>query len=168
MNSSTDPTSKVGYVRRAHGIKGALVLRVFDEEAFRFVPGARIATDNDVHPEVEIRSVQNHKDGLLVSLEGVTDRTTAEGLRGMSLLAPRRSLDPDEFWPEQLIGLAVVDPGGADLGVVSGLIAGGAQDRLVVATERGDREVPFVAALVTEVDVPGRKLVLDAPEGLLG
>ena len=122
--------------------------------------------DRDI-PEVELLSVQPHKDGLLAMVEGVTDRNAAEGLRGTSLLAPRRSLDPDEFWPEQLIGLDVVDTAGVQLGVVSNLAVGGAQDRLVVATECGDRDVPFVAALVTEVDVAGRRLVLEAPEGLL-
>lgn len=174
MSSSTDrsggtsPTAKVGYIRRAHGINGAVIARVLDEELDRFVPGAVLLTDRESCPRVTIDTVQAHKDGLLISLVDVFDRNTAESLRGASLLVTeRRRLDEDEFWPEQLLGLNVVDPAGCEIGVVADLISGTAQDRVVVATGHGEVEVPFVAALFPSVDIGSGKLVLDAPEGLL-
>ena len=174
MSSSTDDTgaprstAKVGYVRRAHGIKGAVVLRVLDEELGRVVPGAELHTDRDSYPTLTINSVQTHKDGLLVTLAGISDREEADGLRGASLLVTeRRDLDEDEYWPEELLGLRVVDPAGSQIGVVTDLISGQAQDRVVISIGADVVEVPFVAALFPSVDVASGKLVLDAPDGLL-
>ena len=145
-----------------------MVARVLDEELDRFVPGAVLLTDHQSHPQITIDSVQPHKDGLLLSLAGVGDRDSAEGLKGTSLLVTeRRSLEEDEFWPDQLLGLTVVDTSGNKVGVITDLIPGEAQDRVVVAVEGADVEVPFVAALFPTVDLEAGKLVLDPPEGLL-
>jgi 16S rRNA processing protein RimM len=107
---------------------------------------------------------------LVVRFDGVDDRTTAEGLRRTRLFvdaASRPALaDPDDFYDTDLVGLAVVDPGGAALGTVTGVEHGAGGDRLVVTREGADHLVPFVAALVPEVDVAARRVVVDAPEGL--
>ena len=65
-----------------------------------------------------------------------------------------------------MIGLAVFDVAGLRLGVVIDVVEGHAQDRLRVATQQAEFDVPFVADLVTEVDLAGRKLIVDPPEGL--
>ena len=174
LNSSTsrspDRSIKVGYVRRAHGIKGAVIVRVLGGEGERFSAGSVLSTDSPQHPTLTVSSAQGHRDGLLVLFDEVVDRNESESLRGTSFLISedeRRDLDDDEFWPEQLVGLRVLNSGGDHLGGVSEAITGGAQDRLVVATATGSFEVPFVAAIVTEVDIDGGFVVLDAPDGLI-
>ncbi len=143
-------------------------MRVLDEEIGRFVPGADLLTDHDSHPTLTIDSVQTHKDGLLVTLAGVSDRGTADELRGASLLVTdRRELEEDEYWPEELLGLRVFDPAGTQIGVVIDLISGQSQDRIVISVGVDEVEVPFVAALFPSVDVASGSLVLDAPDGLL-
>ena len=80
------------------------------------------------------------------------------------------STDPDaEAWSEDdLLGLQVRDPAGEVLGEVTGLEVGAAQDRLVLRLPDGrEAHVPFVVALVPEVDVEGGRVVVDAPPGLL-
>jgi 16S rRNA processing protein RimM len=75
--------------------------------------------------------------------------------------------DPDEFYDHQLIGLGVVTAAGDAVGEVTDVLHHG-QDLLVV--RRGPRDetlVPFVSAIVTDVDVPGGRLVIDPPPGLL-
>ncbi|MEA2001677.1 MAG: ribosome maturation factor RimM [Actinomycetota bacterium] len=175
LNSSTEPGDfpadpiPVGYVRRAHGIRGAVVINPSTDDPDRFVVGRVFETDNKKHPCLTVLSVQSHPDGLLTSFEGVVDRNTAEALRGTSLLiapAERRNLEADEFWPDQLVGLGVVDSAGTDLGTVIGVVEGAAQDRLLVEAPNGTFEVPFVAAIVTAVDISGGRLVVDPPEGL--
>ena len=173
LSSSTSGPSpesiKVGYVRRAHGIKGAVVVRVLGDEVAQFAVGNSIATDNKDHPSLTVRAAQAHADGLLVTFEGVADRNLAEALRGTSFVVnpqDRRKLDEDEFWPEQLVGLRVIDPDGTDIGRVADLGAGGAQDRLMVETDDGIFAVPFVAALVPEVNIEAGHIVVDAPGGL--
>lgn len=104
--------------------------------------------------------------GLIVRFEGVAGREAAEALRGTELFVDSSALalDEGEFWPEDLIGLQVVDPSGAPLGEVAGVVPG-PQDRLVVATPDGRRvEVPFVADLVG--DPEDGRIVVDAPPGL--
>ncbi len=173
LSSSTSGPSpesvKVGYVRRAHGIKGAVIVRVLGDETAQFAVGNSITTDNTDHPKLTVSAAQPHKDGLLVVFEGVADRNLAETMRGTSFFvmpADRRQLDDDEYWPEQLVGLRVVDPEGNDIGSIVDLVAEGAQGRLMVKTDAGVFPVPFVAALVPEVNVVSGSVVVDAPEGL--
>ena len=72
--------------------------------------------------------------------------------------------DPDEFYDHQLVGLAVVDLDGRSIGEVTGVVHG-AQDLLEVRAADGRPTlVPFVAALVPEVDLAaGRVVVADRP-----
>lgn len=166
----TEPI-KVGYVSRVHGIKGAVVIHPLTDDPDRFSVGRTLATDNRVHPALTILSCQPYKDDFLVTLEAIADRNTAESLRGTSLLidsSERRDLEGDEFWPDQLIGLIVVDLDGVELGRVEDVIEGGAQDRLQILGEAGRFEIPFVEAIVTDVDVAGGRLVVDPPDGLVG
>lgn len=163
----------VGYVRRAHGIAGATIVRpLTDDPQGRFIVGATFLTDGDPPRSVEIAEVRPHKDGLLVRFVEVADRSESEALRGSRLTieaSQRRLLEAGEFWPDDLIGCAVLDTSGAALGVVVEVVFGAAQERLAVETESGSRvEVPFVSDLVPTVDLDRRRIVLDPPAGLFG
>jgi 16S rRNA processing protein RimM len=83
------------------------------------------------------------------------------------LVPARRVLGKDEFWPDDLIGLAVQFDSGVKVGVVTDVITGGAQDRLVVSTDSGDREVPFVHDLVPAVDLTAGTVTVSSLPGLL-
>ena len=161
----------VGYVRRSHGLDGSVVVRpLTDAPETRFVVGASFSTDHDVVDRVTVTRVRTHKDGLLVTFDAVSDRNTADGLRGATLsinASDRRPLEPGEFWVDDLVGLTAVDGEGTPIGVVADVVLGSAQDRLVVRVDDGPAvEVPFVAALVGEVDAERRTITIEAPEGL--
>jgi 16S rRNA processing protein RimM len=77
--------------------------------------------------------------------------------------------DPDEFYDHQLIGLGVVTAAGDAVGEVTDVLHHG-QDLLVVRRKPAagtDALIPFVSAIVTDVDVAGGRLVIDPPPGLL-
>lgn len=178
MNFSTDPDHSgtrlepivIGYVRRAHGIRGAVIVRPLSDDPQRFETGSEFLTDDPATDRVTLTGVQAHKEGLLATFEGIADRTAAERLRGVSLLidaAQRRSLGDDEYWPEDLIGLAVFDTSGSQIGTVADVVGGTSQDRLRVATSQTQFDVPFVGEIVTEVDVAAGKLIVDLPDGLM-
>jgi 16S rRNA processing protein RimM len=163
----------VGRVAKAHGIRGDLAVEVrTDDPDLRFAPGTELETDPAERGPLTVDAVRWHQGRLLVRFRGVADRTAAEALRGTLLVADSSSSpptdDPDEFWDHDLVGLAAVLGDGTVVGEVIEVLHPPGSDVLVV--RRGDdREllVPFVAAIVPQVDLAGRRVVLDPPEGLL-
>ena len=75
-------------------------------------------------------------------------------------------MEEGEFWPEDLVGLEARTIEGARLGVVVGVVAGLAQDRLVVDDDGSTFEVPFVDALVPVVDLERRYVEIVPVPGL--
>ncbi|VAW08621.1 16S rRNA processing protein RimM [hydrothermal vent metagenome] len=169
---SDDSWRKVGYVRRAHGIRGAVIIKSLSDDPRRFSVGATLRTDETPPRDVEVVESRSHNDGFLVTIAGLDGRDAAEAFKGTSLFVPasdRRTLEIDEFWPEDLVGLQVFTVDGDDLGVIRAVVDGAAQDRLRIGLHNGDDvEVPFVAALVPVVDMKARRVEVDLPVGLIG
>ncbi|MEU6722632.1 ribosome maturation factor RimM [Nonomuraea wenchangensis] len=162
----------VGRIGRPHGVRGEVTVEVrTDEPGRRFAVGTSIATDPAGSGPLVVAGRRWHKGILLVTFEGVTDRDVAEDLRGTMLVIDSADVeptgDPDEFHDHQLIGLAVETVAGEPVGEVEDVLHHG-QDLLVVRREgREEALIPFVKALVPEVDLAGGRLVVDPPEGLL-
>ena len=171
----------VARIGKPHGLRGEVTVQVHtDEPEARFVAGAVFATQasagSGVPHRLTLASARLHRDTWLLGFEEIPDRTGAEGLRGARLLLADHIArdtawveDDEEAWYEdELVGLSALDPAGERLGEVTGLLTGPAQDLLIVRLEDGaEAMVPFVAAIVTEVDVEGGQIVIDAPPGLL-
>jgi 16S rRNA processing protein RimM len=119
-----------------------------------------------------IETVRAHSGRLLVTFAGIDDRDVAEELRGVLLWVDRAELtppdDPDEFLDHQLVGLTAVTTAGETLGEVASIDHAPASDLLVVRRPTGGTAlVPFVRAIVPEVDLAGGRVVVDPPAGLL-
>jgi 16S rRNA processing protein RimM len=117
-------------------------------------------------------SARWHRGTLLLRLVGVDDRGAAERLRGTVLTIGMDELpepeDPDEFHDHQLIGLRAELADGRAVGTVREVVHGPGGELLVLVRDgAADALVPFVRDIVPEVDVPGGRLVLTPPEGLL-
>jgi len=114
--------------------------------------------------------VRWHSGELLVRFEGVRDRDAAGELRGTWLIVDSSTLapsdDPDEFHDYELVGLAVRTADGTEIGVVEDVLHSG-QDLLAVRAGSREILVPFVKAIVTDVDVANGTLVIDPPPGLI-
>lgn len=161
----------VGRIGRPHGVRGEITIDVrTDEPDTRFAAGTEIRTDPSTAGPLTVERARWHSGRLLVRFAGIGDRDAAEELRGTWLVVDPGdippSADPDDFHDRELIGLAVVTADGADVGRVADILHHG-QDLLVVHGPGGEKLVPFVTALVPEVDVPGGRLVIDPPPGLL-
>ncbi|MFY1627183.1 ribosome maturation factor RimM [Micromonospora sp. WMMD735] len=138
------------------------------EPAEAVVPGVAY----EVPAELTIESARWHQGRMLVAFEGVLDRETAEALRGTLLGVDSASIappeDPEEFHDHQLVGLAVVTPAGEHLGEVAKIDHAPASDLLVLRRPQGGSAlIPFVKAIVPEVDLAGGRVVVDPPAGLL-
>ncbi len=165
----------VARVGRAHGLRGEVTVELHtDDPGGRFVPGAVFATQaragSGVPVELTLASARRHRETWLLGFVEVPDRTGAEGLRGTRLLAEADEGAPedDAWYEDDLVGLVAVSPSGETLGEVVGLEVGPGQDRLLLRlTDGSPALVPLVAAIVPEVDVETRRVVVDAPRGLL-
>lgn len=163
----------VGRVARAHGIRGEVAVEVrTDDPDRRFAAGSRLDTDPPEAGPLEVTDTRWHAGRLLVRFAGVADRTAAQTLRGVLLVADSATSaptgDPEQFWDHQLLGLSAHAVDGRVLGVVDDVLHPPGPDLLVVRRpDGGELLVPFVAALVPTVDVTAGRVVLDPPEGLL-
>ena len=164
----------VGRVVRPHGVRGELSVEVLSDAPERFAPGAELGVGDPDGPDplgsATIRAARLHLGRLLLTLEGVEDRDAADRFRGAWLSIPvasARPLGPGEFWPHQLVGLAVVDHQGRQRGRVADVVPGAAHDLLSVELPGGASAlVPAVAALVT-VELDAGRVLVDAVPGLL-
>jgi len=165
----------VGRVGRPHGLRGEVTVEVrTDDPAERFTRGAVLLTDPAERGPLTVAGVRWNSGRLLLAFEGCDDRDSAESLRDTLLEVDSASLrplaDPEEFYDHDLVGLRVETVAGEDVGTVADVLHYG-QDLLVV-TGTGARSgaeilIPFVAAIVPEVDLPGGRLLVDPPVGLL-
>jgi 16S rRNA processing protein RimM len=113
--------------------------------------------------EARVEAVEERGRSVVAKLVGCDDPETAAGLRGLEIAVPRETLaaaGEDEFYWVDLIGLRVINLNGADLGRVTGLIETGANEVLQVTADR-QRLIPFVAAVVQEVDLAGGVIRVD-------
>ncbi|MGC3999084.1 MAG: ribosome maturation factor RimM [Anaeromyxobacter sp.] len=160
----------IGKVVRAIGLKGHLGV-AGTEGALAGLERIALSRGEPGGGEPPLREVlEARPQGRLwaVLVEGVADRTAAERLVGVEVLAPREALGEageDRHWWADLEGLPVVTVSGEPVGKVTGLLETGAVDVLVVTGERGERLVPL--APYVEVDRAGGRIVVDPPEGLL-
>jgi len=160
----------VGEIAGAHGVRGLVRLRSFTED-----PAAVVAygllTDEAGRRRFVVRLQSPGKDGWIARIDGISDRTAAEALRGIRLYVERAAMpvpEEDEFYHADLLGLRAERAGGGELGTVIAVhdFGGGTMLELRLAGGR-TVAVPFTRAVVPVVDVSGGRLVVDPPEALL-
>ena len=164
----------VGRIGKPQGIKGEVTVEVrTDDPDARFADGAKLLTDPPERGPLKVASSRSQNGRLMVAFEGVEDRNAAELLRDTLLQVDAATIPPpedeDEFHDHVLRGMAALLPGGERLGEVVDVLHLPHGDVLVVARADNGNEVlvPFVKAMVPQVDVAARSLVVDPPAGLL-
>jgi 16S rRNA processing protein RimM len=115
--------------------------------------------------------LQGRPGEVRLGLKGIGDRDAAEALRGSWVLGDPRdlaTLPPGEHYWYELIGCRVEGQDGENIGTVKEIWETGAHDVLVIETADGRRVLlPTVDEFLREVDVAGRRLVIEAIPGLL-
>ncbi|MEU1819569.1 ribosome maturation factor RimM [Streptomyces roseifaciens] len=163
----------VGRIGRAHGIRGEVTVEVrTDEPELRLGPGAVLATDPAAAGPLTIESGRVHSGRLLLRFAGVGDRTAAEALRNILLIAevdPEETPeDPEEFYDHQLMDLEVVTVDGTVIGRITEISHLPSQDLFIVERPDGaEVMIPFVSEIVTEIDLDEQRAVVDPPRGLI-
>lgn len=165
MTAQSQPDLRIGRVLKAHGVKGALRVELLTDFPDRFAPGRQI----DIAGKRLTVARSEEQDGsLLVTFDGIDDRSAAERLAGLYCtlpLADARALPADRYYHFQLVGLTVVDRrSGRTIGQVAEVLAYDANDVLRVSD--GDREVliPMVRSVVRAIAPEEGTISVDLPE----
>lgn len=167
---------RVGRLVKAHGLKGALKLELYtDDPDGRFVPGAtftlQVPEASPWHGKtVTVREFRWMNSHPVVFLEDVDDRDAAESLVKAILWVDQdgeAAAEDDAWFDHQLVGLDVVREG-ERVGRIARVDHLPAQDLLIVLRDGDDTEilVPFVKAIVPEVDVAAGRVIVTPPAGL--
>ena len=162
----------VGRVARAHGIRGQVILNSetdFPEQRFR--PGATVfAQRGPVVEALVVTTVRFQNGRPVIGFEGVGTMNDAEALAGLELRVPVDELAPlpdGTFYHHDLVGCQVVTARGEEVGTVEGVEGDIGGSRLVVAGARGEILIPLATEICRTIDVPGKRIVIEPPEGLL-
>ena len=146
---------EIGQIRRAHGVRGDVLVELASDRSERVAPGARwFAADG----WLTVVSARRHQDRWLVTLAELGDRSAAEQFTNTAVFAEPID-DPEELWVHELIGSEVVELSGRSRGTCVAVIANPAADLLELDS----------GALVPVVFVTERRdgtIVIDPPVGL--
>jgi 16S rRNA processing protein RimM len=161
----------VGQIGAPHGVRGEVRLRSFTAEPEAFTAYGPLETEDGRIMEIE--SLRPANDHFVAALSGIRDRDAAEKLANVKLYVPRERLpalvETDEFYHADLIGLAVFNKAGEQLGTVLAIHNFGAGDLIEVRLAAGGKTelVPFNEINVPSVDIAAGRIVIE-PSPLAG
>ena len=166
---------RVGRLTKAHGLKGAIKIELYtDEPEKRFVPGAvfslQVPDSSPWHGKtIELNELRWYNSHPVAFFKGIEDRTAAESvIKAILWVDHDTAVLPDEadaWYDHQLTGLKVIRDG-VEVGTVGAVEHLPSQDLLVIKTANGDVMLPFVKALVPEVDFEAGTMTITPPGGL--
>ncbi|QDE90449.1 16S rRNA processing protein RimM [Myxococcus xanthus] len=168
--TATSPYLELGYVARAHGLRGEVAIRALDpaSETLDTVDRIWVRTRAGVEREMRLEALRPTPKEDIVVLEGVESRNDAEALVGAKVFVFREDLEPPaegEFFQGDLVGLEAVDANGNALGRVEEIWTTGEVPNLVIrASGREELVVPFADEFVPTVDLEARRIVIHPPE----
>ncbi len=162
-----EPRVCLGVIVGVHGVRGVVRIKPFTEEPEAVGAYGPVSDESGRH-SYTLTVHGRHNGTVLAGIAGIADRETALALKGTRLYVARHALPEvageETFYHADLIGLAVVDRHGADLGRVLAVQDFGAGDLLEIgAADGGEWLLPFTREAVPEVDVAGGRIVADPP-----
>lgn len=168
--SKPDDLICVASIAGAFGVRGEVRLKSYTSDPNAIEDYNPLLTE-DGSRSFEVGVLRPIKNGLSVRLSSVGTKEEADALKGVNLYVPRSrlpSLPDDEFYHTDLIGLAVYDTGGTQLGTVKSVQNHGAGDLLEIhgAGLKSSVLLPFTRAAVPTVDLAAGRIVADPPDGL--
>ena len=163
---------RLGRVMGAHGLRGDLKIRPQSPDAPALLDARQIFLRRVGEAAVAYSPVRVtvHKSVYLLRLEGLDHINAVESLVGCEILLRRGDLPEqqgDEAYWADLQGMTVVDRRCGELGTLDDLFTTAAHDIYVVNGRFGEVLIPAVDEFILEIDLPGRRMSVDLPEGLV-
>ncbi len=160
----------MGKVLRSEGREGRLKVKLLEKGLPEPAPERGVLGGPGGFEAYDVESFELDRNSHVLKLRGIDTLARADALAGRDVYLPEaafRLLEAGRYYDFQLIGSRVVTGDGTEVGTVSGLLASGGQDVLVVVRGGSEVYVPFVEAICRRVDPERREIVIDPPDGLL-
>jgi 16S rRNA processing protein RimM len=181
MTVSPETWVLLAHIVRPQGRHGEVLADIFTDFPEHFAQRKRLflrppAKDQvDAMREVKVVSHWLHKGRVVLKFAQVDSMAEAENLRGFDVVIPRDERIPltgDAVYVSDLLGVRVIDVsrgGFTDAGEITDVEPEGpGPAMLVIRTLAGDELlIPFVRAYLRKMDIEGKRLEMDLPEGLL-
>jgi 16S rRNA processing protein RimM len=164
----------IGVVTSAHGVHGAVKVKVLTDNPRRFpsLKGKSVQVLSRAGQKAfRVAGVKPLQGMYSVEFVEVTDRNTAEALRGAELALYRSELESQpegSFYVFDLLGLDVLTDDGHRLGQLTDVLSPGANDVFVVEAEGQEVLLPATKEVVKLVDLENRRVIVHLLPGLLG
>jgi 16S rRNA processing protein RimM len=164
---TTEPETdlRIGLIRSAHGVKGALRVELLTDFPDRFAPGREVDVSGR---RLRVARSTEQPDGLLVTFDGIDDRNAAEQLIGAYCTVPldeARALPADRYYHFQLVGLRVFDTRGArELGQVAEVLTYPANDVLRVTDGSHEVLIPMIRSVVRAIAPAEGRITVELDE----
>jgi 16S rRNA processing protein RimM len=161
-------------VVKTQGRRGEVAVETYSDIPGRFASGMRLLAlprEPAGRRELEVEELWPHKGLLVLKFEGVDSISEAEALVGCELQVPsgqRSGLQAGWSYVSDLVGCAVLDRG-REIGRIEDVQFGAGEAPLLVVRDAAARvfDVPYAEAYVDSVDVQGKQVRMNLPEGLL-
>jgi 16S rRNA processing protein RimM len=163
---------RVGYVSGAHGLRGALRVKLDNPDSVLLRGVQRLTLVRSRQSiEYAVAGVQAAGHGTVkIILVGITDANQALALRGMIVMVAATALPPaapGEFYYFQVLGCEIVTTTGLAVGTIEEVFSNGANEVWVVRGRAAEHLVPVIEDVVKSIDLAARRIVIEAVPGLL-
>lgn len=157
---------------RAHGVRGEVSVTILTDFPERFETIEWVFIGDEFEAEAyRLEGYRWHKQNVLLTLAGVTDRLAADKLRGQLVQVPFEEAMPlpeGDFYLFELVGLQVFTVAGEYLGVIEEILETGANDVLVVKTQaQAEILLPSIPDVVKSVEPDAGRVLVELIDGLI-
>ena len=163
----------IGKIGGAHGVRGEVKIIPLTDDVRRFssLKECLILDDRErVKETKEVEKARVDDTRTLVKFKGIDDRDEVGKLTGFYIAVSREDavkLPEGRYFIADLIGLKVIDDERGELGTIKDIINSGASDIIIVKrTGKNELLIPYLNAIVYEVDIAGGTMKVKLPEGL--
>lgn len=162
----------VGKILRPHGVKGKVKARPYILSPSLFQIGREVFLKGrgGIHITLSVRAVQREKGDVILSFDGIENRSDAEKIRNFEIYVRRSDLPPleeGEFYWDDILGMEVYDTEGKFYGCIKEIFPTGSNDVWVCVKGKMEVLIPAIDTIVKEVDLRGRKVIIEPMEGLI-
>jgi 16S rRNA processing protein RimM len=159
----------MGRIGAPHGVRGAFKVKPesADPGSLSAYPEWWLRHGDDAWISHRVQAVREHGEWLVAEVSDVHSREAAGVLRGAAVGVPRASLPAladGEYYEADLVGTAVVNREGIELGRLQDFLVSGAHPiARLIGPDGVERLIPWVRQYIDNVDMAGRRINVDWP-----